>query len=211
MDLICTICAEPWDAWGVNHGDMRRWEARLFKQGAGCPCCEGIKPSNMTEDESLAALQDRLLINPDEEGPSAGLLALADGCAPPKWEAPPPTVLWQCAGCGVQVVSDPGNAYPDGDSGDTELEWRGGQRVHYRRGYARPYGERSSDEEPCSEPPFTIAEQPYCYGCASECGECDTPIFARSDLETDPYDPGYAFPREGRRAVCCDCYEHGED
>ncbi len=40
-DLICVKCGEPWNAYGVNHGDMKAWETDLFKKGAGCPCCKG--------------------------------------------------------------------------------------------------------------------------------------------------------------------------
>lgn len=38
-DLICNVCSEPWDAWGVNHGDMTKREKKRFYQGKGCPSC----------------------------------------------------------------------------------------------------------------------------------------------------------------------------
>lgn len=38
-DLICNICGEPWDSWGVSHGDMEKREKRRFYSGKGCPCC----------------------------------------------------------------------------------------------------------------------------------------------------------------------------
>lgn len=41
MDIKCVVCGEPWDSYGVNHGDMEAWEADLFKKGAGCPSCCG--------------------------------------------------------------------------------------------------------------------------------------------------------------------------
>ena len=40
-DVHCQVCQEPWDAYGVRNGDMNKWQADLFQQGAGCPCCEG--------------------------------------------------------------------------------------------------------------------------------------------------------------------------
>lgn len=38
-DLICNICGEPWDFFGISHGDMTPEEARKFESGGGCPCC----------------------------------------------------------------------------------------------------------------------------------------------------------------------------
>jgi len=34
-DIRCVVCGEPWEAYGVNHGDMLPWEAKLFRAGAG--------------------------------------------------------------------------------------------------------------------------------------------------------------------------------
>lgn len=42
-DLICNRCGEPWDNWGVSHGDMTKREKRLFYQGKGCPSCPSKK------------------------------------------------------------------------------------------------------------------------------------------------------------------------
>ena len=44
-DLICNVCGEPWDNWGVSHGDMIKVEKRRFYAGKGCPSC----PSNKKE------------------------------------------------------------------------------------------------------------------------------------------------------------------
>lgn len=38
-DVSCSICAEPWDSYGVNHGDMTPGEAAAFHRGEGCPVC----------------------------------------------------------------------------------------------------------------------------------------------------------------------------
>jgi hypothetical protein len=38
-DIYCKFCGEPWDAFGVLHGDMTREEAKRFLRGEGCPCC----------------------------------------------------------------------------------------------------------------------------------------------------------------------------
>ena len=38
-DLVCNICGEPWDSWGIRHGDMTEKELEKFLNGKGCPCC----------------------------------------------------------------------------------------------------------------------------------------------------------------------------
>ena len=38
-DMSCIKCGEPWDAYGVNNGDMEPHEAKRFKRGEGCPSC----------------------------------------------------------------------------------------------------------------------------------------------------------------------------
>ncbi|MCR6692505.1 MAG: hypothetical protein MRT15_08945 [archaeon YNP-LCB-003-016] len=44
-DYYCSVCGEPWDAYGVRValkggvGDMTREEAERFMKGLGCPCC----------------------------------------------------------------------------------------------------------------------------------------------------------------------------
>jgi len=42
-DLICNICGEPWDNWGVSHGDMTKMEKKKFYAGKGCPSCPSKK------------------------------------------------------------------------------------------------------------------------------------------------------------------------
>lgn len=38
-DIKCAKCAEPWDAYGVDHGDMTCMGAHKFHHGQGCPSC----------------------------------------------------------------------------------------------------------------------------------------------------------------------------
>ena len=38
-DIICAKCGEPWDAYGLDHGDTTEEEARKIRQGKGCPSC----------------------------------------------------------------------------------------------------------------------------------------------------------------------------
>jgi len=43
-DLICNICGEPWDSFGIRDGDMTPSEEKKFRKGKGCPCCsENLK------------------------------------------------------------------------------------------------------------------------------------------------------------------------
>ena len=39
MDITCRKCGEPWDSYGLSHGDMDLLEAARFRKGEGCPSC----------------------------------------------------------------------------------------------------------------------------------------------------------------------------
>ncbi|MDD5095432.1 MAG: hypothetical protein PHV74_13795 [Dehalococcoidia bacterium] len=52
MDIYCTRCGEPWDAYGAQQAlDMTRQEYNRMMEGEGCPCCFG-KP---IEDQPFRA------------------------------------------------------------------------------------------------------------------------------------------------------------
>ena len=179
-DLTCVVCGEPWEARGVRHGDMLRWEASLFLKGAGCPACKGESTTppfgpleNLAglEHPEEAFLRDRILINPDEDD-SHELLARVeqDGSNDrrPAWEAPAVEPLWECGCCNVQVVHDASTDYPDGPvdgvvSGD--LMWIGGDSIHYWRGYAYAYGEGPGHKSPEPESHANLDGVAYCPGC----------------------------------------------
>lgn len=38
-DILCAKCGEPWDSYGVRHGDMEASAAARFNKGEGCPSC----------------------------------------------------------------------------------------------------------------------------------------------------------------------------
>jgi hypothetical protein len=38
-DVFCPVCGEPWDRYGIDHGDMTPEEASAFYRGEGCPAC----------------------------------------------------------------------------------------------------------------------------------------------------------------------------
>src|SRR5580658_10140548 len=99
-DICCVVCGEPWDAYGVRHGDMLPWEAKLFKAGAGCPSCEGVL--NGWEPETLEDVEN------GDEDPFERIAAaerVANGTKP-EWKRPEDPIHWTCDGCGVQVITN---------------------------------------------------------------------------------------------------------
>lgn len=196
-DLLCRVCGEPWDAYGLHHGDVMAWEARLFKAGAGCPSCEGIPPEGMTdadaEARTLAAAEaaSNEWDDPESFGLVRDVLASAvTGKMPARrpWKAPEQKVLWQCAGCEVKAVASLRFSLCEENPPDQQREWQG-QRVH---------GQLRAHDEPEEAAPHTIDGKPYCAGCAATCdGDgCRTSIFQRSDLEGNYHD-----------SYCVACFE----
>jgi len=56
MNIHCQICNEPWDDYGLRHGDVAAWEADMIRAGNGCPCCmdNGFTiPDEYTKPEPL--------------------------------------------------------------------------------------------------------------------------------------------------------------
>lgn len=47
-DIYCSVCNEPWDIYGLSHGDVKAWEADAIRSGHGCPCCisNGKQPTD---------------------------------------------------------------------------------------------------------------------------------------------------------------------
>jgi hypothetical protein len=43
VDLYCQRCGEPWDYYGVYHGDLTTEERERFLKGVDCPACKGKK------------------------------------------------------------------------------------------------------------------------------------------------------------------------
>ena len=46
-DITCNICGEPWDYWGIMHGDVTDAERDQILHGEGCPCCKGKRPDKV--------------------------------------------------------------------------------------------------------------------------------------------------------------------
>lgn len=201
-DINCAVCGEPWDAYGVRWGDMEKWEAELFKKGAGCPCCHGVRPEGFSEEEAMEARCSSLMDGTDED-------PISWGWEKPdiEWKQPEPKVIWTCAGCEVSVVE----SVVEWD----KIEWHGGKRVHYYEGVAFSFTEYPhgyhGEPEPPKESALIVSGKPYCPLCVEYCDEChEVLIFRRQDLETgDSYDDGasFAHPRYFDRSVCVTCFE----
>jgi len=62
-DVYCAKCGEPWDAYGVLHGDMTKEEAKRFLNGEGCPCCDFGRevPEGQTHEEDFWESMDEIM------------------------------------------------------------------------------------------------------------------------------------------------------
>jgi len=50
-DILCCVCGEPWDYYGLSHGDVTPSEKRMILKGRGCPCCKGVGPQGEDKDQ----------------------------------------------------------------------------------------------------------------------------------------------------------------
>ena len=61
MDLYCKRCGEPWEFYGVFHGDMTDEEKDRFLSGKGCPSCYGKEVGNRPFRAELTAALHEVL------------------------------------------------------------------------------------------------------------------------------------------------------
>jgi hypothetical protein len=189
MDIKCVVCGEPWDVFL----DMEEWEKKLFRAGAGCPCCEGVEPAEPWHPESFSDISN------GDGDPIDRLHAYQDRANRPKWEPPLDEILWTCAGCGVNVVKR-------GTTGELEydlpLKAKGAQWYH-----SHPY---SRGIEDLSEPVHVFKpDQPVCEFCYNTCDHCGRPVCSLLDYG-DCYEDGWcAMGVEGnyRNVYCIGCIE----
>ena len=193
-DIRCVVCGEPWEAYGVNHGDMLPWEAKLFRAGAGCPSCEGVP--NGWSPESIFDVEN------GDEDPIARIIAaehVANGTKP-EWKRPEDPLHWTCDGCGVEVRTDL-------DSG--ELEYVTPLGSDARRWYSsHPFRNGSPEKEPAHT--FEHGAK-VCEFCLDHCEECGCALC--SHLELDTYDEGASFPSPAdqyHEVVCVECLDKVE-
>lgn len=182
MDIRCSVCGEPWDAYGVNNGDMLPWEAKLFNQCAGCPSCEGVKPANVNEDDVwIDSLQDRLLNGLDDYGQQDLLIENPEGDDRPKWERPEDKELWHCDHCGVKVFenADDGEKYTKGDD-----------HICRELDHAEEY-----------DPVLERDGHQYCHACVVTCDNCSEQYVEDDDCTYTLPDGCYHV----KHACCEDC------
>jgi len=210
-DVKCAVCREPWDYWGARHGDMKWWEFDLFRKGAGCPCCQGVRPNG--EDHMEDHLKSVVFGGVDEPDLFERLYDADLGVEAPEWKEPEPKKLWTCDGCGVSAIISNEAPYDGAKISDNDiwLEWHGGSKVHYSCG-GRPYNYGSvATDDPDREPPYELEGKSYCPGCASGCAKCgETLLTAGHFIFCDIYDAGNPFPNPDnpfRGSLCLDCYE----
>lgn len=193
-DIKCVVCGEEWEAYGIDHGDLLPWEAKLFKQGAGCPECEG--EPNGWKPESISDVEN------GDEDPMLRILAreaFEDGTAP-KWERPSDPIHWTCNGCGVEIITN-----LDDDELDYHVRYQSKAHGWY---HSHPFRNGCPEKEPAHR--FEIAKDTYlnvCEFCLTHCTECDAPL--SEHLELDIYAEGYAMPSPAdphHEHVCSDCH-----
>lgn len=172
MDIKCVVCGEPWDAYGIRHGDMKAWQAKLFEAGAGCPSCEGVEPENPWHPETIEDIEN------GDEDPVIRLNLYEERETRPKWEPPEPKLLYKCDACGCQIMED-----LEGEDPDACIFARGGDAfVGYKL-------DRMSDED--LRNPFKLGKEknltvcPVCVECCDEPG-CDARLCSK--LSHDIYD-----------------------
>ena len=50
MDVICAQCGEPWEYYGIEHGDFEAEDIEPFFKGENCPSCKN-QPDRQKKDE----------------------------------------------------------------------------------------------------------------------------------------------------------------
>ncbi len=198
-DIVCAVCSEPWDSYGVTHGDMAKWEAVLFRKGAGCPACEGQAPKGQDPADHV---EDHLrsVVMESEDPDSFPLLHNPD-VKRPEWKRPEDEAVFSCAGCDSQLRRN---------ADDSDLYWHTPTVDRYY--HHRPGGyDWATDVDEL----YTIADKKYCFACATSCDDCGEPVFHNNTsctgttLYGDTYNPGasFAHPDHCGKTICIECLE----
>jgi hypothetical protein len=224
QDILCGVCNEPWDGYGVATGDMTWWEATLFRASKGCPCCQGVLPDGIDAEEAELAHLRSVVMNDEDPDRFERLHATEDQSTEPvDWARPEDQgILWVCAACGGRMMI--------GDDASEEIF----RRLTTGKGTPDDYkyfmqwdralrGVYTQDQDDAGDeqPPFTFVagnggEVALCRDCAEMCPECVDAILLRGVGEGkfgggDTYDLGQSFPKPGDEyhggSVCIDCFE----
>lgn len=196
-DVKCVVCGEPWDFYGAQHGDMEKWEWRLFRAGAGCPSCEGHPPESghfefeTVEDTEFGDLDPMERVSAMERS--------LEGRAP-VWEKPKPKLLWACDACGIQSRKD----------ANDDLEYHvppSSNAARWHTPHPLQY------QQPRHDGPAHIFEggEAVCEFCLSQCGNCGRAVCPSIEFG-DPYVDGWCTADDsGYGVICVDCVEHEDD
>ena len=188
-DVKCVVCGEPWDYYGMLHGDMLKWESELFRKGAGCPCCKGVIPEGgAPRPETLEDIEN------GDGDPIERLMLMENVEKRPEWIRPKDPVLWTCKGCGVEVIRN-----VDNDKIEYHLP-------HDAKAMKWYHSHDFSSGEPTEEPAHIFKpDEPVCEFCLRNCSGCGVPVCSLLDYG-DGYD-GYCGITErygcGVDAVFC--------
>ena len=181
MDVNCNKCGEPWDRYGVLHGDMYDWQKDLFIAGAGCPCCEGEAPEEKCVDD-MVILRSRI-------GGEFEMACSIIGDPVPQWERPADKLTCECEVCGVKLMKDAstGDLYLLDCTSTTNyadvdlLEW------------SREWSRHAGLEDVCPD-------------CQVHCDDCEVELIEGADI----YDGGILFAQDDYyyriHPLCVDCY-----
>lgn len=207
-DIKCAVCGEPWDAYGVRYGDMAPWEAKLFRAGAGCPCCKGVVPpgGDHVEDHMKSLILDGAADDPD-----SFVLTTNPEAKRPKWERPPDPVLFQCAGCDSRMLGNQDFA----EDSEFYRYWVTPSATRDRYAHRDRSGEMVFRWSTDLDDLYEIDSKKYCAACADTCDDCGKAVFCTNTSATgtvlfgDTYDPGasHCDPRDCHDTICTDCLE----
>jgi hypothetical protein len=190
MDVKCVVCGEPWDFLGIvsEDSDMEKWEVKLFRAGAGCPCCKGeVDPESRFHPEGIDDVEF------GDEDPIERIFAYEDSVSgvAPKWEKPPSKSLWKCNGCEVEVLEDA--------NGDIEFRNEG---IGLKWYVSHNFKVEDFDREPDH---VFQGGQKVCMYCMTHCSECLKTVSHTVGFD-DAYDDGNCFPSsDGHFVYCPDC------
>lgn len=214
-DVHCAVCGEPWDSYGITHGDMLWWEARLFRQGAGCPCCEGEGGSPDAEEQHL---RDRVIdVALDDDVDPVGDVTSQR----PAWERPEDVALWECAGCGVKLLWSSDYKPPAegkalervrqavAEEAELQGDWRLASLTDSAKLGTLPLiWARGSKAEPDSYLPRMSRDdgrggvQCYCDNCCESCEDCGDLL-----IDVEGEEPEGVYDQDDMTWRCLDCHE----
>jgi hypothetical protein len=177
-DILCAICSEPWDYYGVNSGDMNKWEAVLFKLGTGCPCCEG-KSDELDDATHIEVLRSRI----NNESPMLPNVGFK-----PKWTRPDDIEVVSCECCTSKIMK----SVDDGE-------------MYYNRCKSHPYRYSEPDADP-SEFEKWSRYKTVCTECQIGCSECGTQLDKLSTDPYEGMVMLMSDDHYGKEPLCVECY-----